>query len=120
MAEPYYLQVCCRVRSRTVRLHHLESEADLNRPPDLDFTKFQPRYDEDCSADERTGVFTHPEINAFRIANAGCATFWIEFNYGKFIFPRLRNESVDILDDSILDLARKSFGSDFVQACHWG
>ena len=32
----------------------------------------------------------------------------------------LRDGSVNVLNDSILTLAQKSFGCDFIQACHWG
>lgn len=116
--EPYHHEVRCRVRGNIVRLYSLESEKDLVEPPD--FTKIQPRFGEDCSADEREGIFVHPELGAIRIPNAGCGSFWVEFNYGKFIFPRLRNNTVNVLDDSILALARKAFGADFVQACNWG
>jgi hypothetical protein len=118
MMEAYNLEVRCRVRGNIVRLYNLESEEDLERSPD--FTKVRPRFGEDCLVEEREGIFVHPETGAFRIANAGCGTFWVEFKYGKFLFPRLRNESVNILDDSIIALARTVFGSDFVQACDWG
>lgn len=113
-----HLEIRCRVRSSIVRLYFLESEDDLHRPPD--FTKFQPRFDEDCPADEREGIFVHPETGAIRIPNAGCGTFWIEFRYGKFILPRLRGPSVNILDDSVVTMVQKAFGCEFVQACNWG
>lgn len=118
IVEGYNLEIRCRVRGSIVRLYHLESEKDLVEPPD--FTKIRPRFAEDCSAEEREGIFVHPETGAFRIANAGCGTFWVEFKHGKFVFPRLRNESINVLDDSILALARKAFDTDFVQACDWG
>lgn len=118
MVGAYHLEIRCRVRSGIVRLYSLESEDDLHQPPD--FTKFQPRFGEDCSTDEREGIFVHPESGAFRIQNAGCGTFWIEFKFGKFIFPRLRNNSVNVLDDSVVALARKAFNCDFIQACDWG
>jgi hypothetical protein len=118
MVDAYNLEIRCRVRDNIVRLYLLESEDDLHQPPD--FTKIGPRFDEDCSVDEREGIFVHPESGAIRIPNAGCATFWIEFKLGKFIFPRLRNGGVNVLDESIVTLARKAFNCDFVQACDWG
>lgn len=120
MVGPYHLEVRCRIRGNIVRLYYLESEEDFDKPPDMDFAKYRPRFGEDCSEAERNGIFVHPEIGAFRIANAGCGTFWIEFHYGKFLFPRLKNRSVNVLDDSVISLARKAFDTDFVQACHWG
>lgn len=118
MAGPYHLEIRCRVRSTIVRLYSLESEDDLHQPPD--FSKYQPRFDEDCPADERGGIFVHPESGAFRVPNAGCGTFWIEFKFGKFIFPRLRGNDINVLDKSVVALARKAFSCDFVQACDWG
>jgi hypothetical protein len=117
-ANAYHHAVTCRVRSNIVRLYHLESEKDIHRPADI--TKYQPRFDEDCSIDEREGIFVHPELGAIRIPNAGCGMFRIEFNYGKFLFPRLRDNYINVLDDSIVAMARDVFGCDFVQACNWG
>jgi hypothetical protein len=118
VVEPYHLEIRCRVRDSIVQLCHLENEGELNEPPD--FAKYRPIFGEDCSANEREGIFVHPEAGAIRIPNAGCGTFWVEFNYGKFLFPRLKNNSVNVLDDSIISLARTAFGIDFVQACNWG
>jgi hypothetical protein len=118
MASAYHLEICCRVRSNIVRLYSLESEDDLHQPPD--FTNYKPRFGEDCSIDEREGIFVHPESGAIRIQHAGCGTFWIEFKFGKFIFPRLRDNGVNVLDDSVVTLARNAFNCDFVQACDWG
>jgi hypothetical protein len=114
----YHLEIRCRVRSNIVRLFMLKSEEELHQPPDV--TRWQPRLDEDCSIDESEGIFVHPEVGAIRIPNAGCGTFWIEFKYGKFIFPRLSDNNVNVLDDAIVAMAQKTFGCDFVQACHWG
>jgi hypothetical protein len=114
----YHLEISCRVRAHTVRLSHFEREEDMHGPPDI--TKYRPRFDEDCSDEKRPGLFVHPELGAVRIANAGCASFWIEFNYGKFVFPRASAGSVSVLSDSVVNLAQKIFGHEFVQACHWG
>ena len=118
MTEAYHLEICCRVRDHVVRLSMIGGEEELHEPPD--FSKWQPTFDEDCSADEREGFFVHPQKEGIRIPNAGSGTFWIEFRYGKFLFPLLRNNSLNLLDDSIVQSARKTFGGDFVQACQWG
>lgn len=118
VVDDYHLEIRCRVRKNVVKLSMLESEDELDRPADL--AKWQPRFDEDCSIDERDGISVHPEIGGIRITNAGCATFWIEFKYGKFIFPLSKENGLNILDNSIITLARKTFGVDFVQASQWG
>ncbi len=121
MLNHYYLEIGCRVRSNVVRLYFLEREDDLTRPVNpADFANYHPRFGEDCSANERRGLFVHPETGAIWIQDAGCATFWIEFNFGNWVFPRLKNNSVNILEDSVVNLARKTFDCDFVQACNWG
>jgi hypothetical protein len=117
--EAYKLEVRCQVRGDVVRLYYLESEEDVDKPMDMDFTNYRPWFGEDCSVDEREGIFVHPEIGAFRIPNAGCGKFWISFNFGKFLFPLLKDKTVNVLDDSVVSLARKVFGCDFVQACYW-
>jgi len=96
----------------------VKTEEELHQP--LDIAKWQPIFDEDCSVDDGEGSFVHPEQAGIRIPKAGCSTFWIEFRYGKLIFPLLKEGSLDLLDHSIVALARKTFGQDFVQACHWG
>jgi hypothetical protein len=117
--DPYHLEIRCRVRARIVRLYSLRSEEALHGPPAS--ATFEPIFtDEDCDLDEHDGLFVHPEIGAIRIPNAGCGTFWIEFNYGKFVFPRVKDKGVNLLEESIVNLATATFGTDFVQACSWG
>jgi len=118
MNSPYHLEIRCRVRAHIVRLHYLENETELDAPPDL--LNFRPRFDEDCTLDDRDGVFVHPEAGAIRIPNAGCGMFWLEFNYGKHIFPRLGHNGVNLLTESVTKLAQNAFATDFVQACNWG
>jgi hypothetical protein len=115
--HPYFLNVVCHVRSAVVRVSPLESEEELTRP--FDFTKFRPRVDEDCTADDRDGLFVHPEAGAIRIPNAGCAMFWISFEYGKFLFPQSEGKQLRLLDCNVMELAQRSFNVDFVEACNW-
>jgi hypothetical protein len=123
--RPHALEICCRVRRRVVRLYSLESPDDLRRP--LDFSKVQFRFDEDCDAkEERDGLFVHPEAGPLCISHAGSGTFWIEFRYGKWLFPRLtgnpteiKETGIRILNQSTIDLAQKAFETDFVEACNW-
>jgi hypothetical protein len=119
MEGPYHLEIRCRVRSHIVKLSQLRSEEELDRP--LDFANLSAlTFDEDCNAEETEGIFVHPDIGPFRVANAGCGKFWIEFKYGKFIFPRLQDGKVDLLDALIVNRARTLFSIDLVQACSWG
>jgi hypothetical protein len=67
----------------------------------------------------RLGNFSHPCTNkAIQVPNAGCARFWIEFEFGKWLLPKI-DDSLDLLEPSIVETARECFGLTFVQGCHW-
>ena len=118
MDEPYYHQVLCRARSHLVGLSQLRSEEDLDKP--LDPSELPERtFDEDCSSENSEGIFVHPELGVKRIPNAGCGIFWIEFNFGKFVYPQHLNGRIDVLDEDVLGLAKSNLDTDFIQACRW-
>jgi hypothetical protein len=50
--------------------------------------------------------------------SAGCARFWIEFKFGKLLFPRDQN-SADAIEPRIIEIAEKEFGVEFLQGCNW-
>ena len=77
--------------------------------------------DEDCTDNDAVGLFWHPESSdPIRIPHAGCARAWIEVGLGKWLYPRLRDGAVNLLDQRAADLARQVFEGDFVEACEWG
>lgn len=117
-AGPYHLAIFCRVRNSLVRLCYLKSGEDPNGPPhDIGI----PTFDEDCAEGELDGLFVHPlSPSPIRIPNAGCGRFWIEFEYGKWLYPKLTNDSVALLDPGVTRLAAETFGTAFVEACLWG
>jgi hypothetical protein len=118
MVEAYHLEVRCRVRAHAVQLSRLDSEDDVTRPADL--ANVRSLFDEDCSDDARDGLFVHPELGVLAIPYAGCAMFWIEFNYAKFSFPKATGHGVNIPTNTVVSLAQETFGTGFVQACNWG
>jgi hypothetical protein len=72
-----------------------------------------------CRSNDRLGIFHHPEsLKLIKVPNAGCARFYVEFEFGKMLFPKIAAR-LDILNPAIVDLAREQFGVDFVQGCHW-
>jgi hypothetical protein len=86
-----------------------------------DLTNVMPEFDVDCGEDERDGLFVHPEApNGILIPNAGCGQFWVEFEYGKWLYPRLKGRSVNLLSPAVTNLATKIFGAQFIEACSWG
>jgi hypothetical protein len=67
----------------------------------------------------RLGVFHHPCTNKIlEVPNAGCARFWVQFEFGKWLFPKIE-DSLNLLEPSVVELAKTSFGTDFVQGCYW-
>jgi hypothetical protein len=68
-------------------------------------------------SEKRTGVFRHPYSGAIiEVRNAGCARFWIEFEFGKWLFPKIAN-SLNLLQPPILANAVDTFGTGFAQGC---
>ena len=68
---------------------------------------------------EGEGVFCHPTSEAtIRIPNAACARFWVEFEFGKWLFPMV-GTSLAVIRPSILDHAVGCFGVRFAQGCTW-
>jgi hypothetical protein len=72
-----------------------------------------------CSAANRTGFFSNPKtMELIRVTGAGCARFWIEFAFGKWLFPK--DDSLDLLPANVVDAAQQIFRVRYLQGCHWG
>lgn len=54
------------------------------------------------------------------VQNAGCARFRIEFHFGKWMFPEIKDNNLDLLPASVVDAAQKAFAVRFAQGCRWG
>lgn len=104
-----YLQVCCRVRNSLVRLYELNSMKGPNEShPDI----WIPTFGEDCGGDEADGFFVHPGYpNAIRIPSGGSGRFWIEFEHGKWLFPRTETGDFKLLNRDVTDFATRIFGT---------
>jgi hypothetical protein len=73
-------------------------------------------FDNQNSPIQTTGVFTHPWTgNRVDVADAGSARFWIEFEFGKWLFPQM-TDSFDQLRPDLVEAAGNCFGTKFVQA----
>jgi hypothetical protein len=78
-----------------------------------------PGFGQPDKSHSRLGFFNHPCTNkVIEVPKAGCARFWIEFEFGKWLVPKIYN-SLDLLEPSIVETARECFGLGFVQGCHW-
>jgi hypothetical protein len=81
--------------------------------------RLAPGFGEPYRSHNRLGIFNHPCTNKIiEVPNAGCARFWIEFEFGKWLFPKM-DDRLDLLEPSIVETAGDCFGVSFIQGCHW-
>jgi hypothetical protein len=67
-------------------------------------------FGETCNAANRTGFFVnHKTIELIRVPGAGYARFWIEFAFGKWVFPEMKDNSLDLLPANVVDAAQQIF-----------
>lgn len=79
-----------------------------------------PPFGSPCPSEMRTGIFRHPQTGAtIEVPNAACARFWIEFQFGNWLFPKIGNHS-NLLEPSILSNAMHTFGTGFAQGGMYG
>jgi hypothetical protein len=77
-----------------------------------------PSFGEPCERHDEAGLFRHPVSNELiKVAHAGCARFWIEFEFGRWLMPQI-HDSLAILDSRIATLAAVVFGLEFAQGFH--
>jgi hypothetical protein len=113
----YHLRIVCHVRNAPVRACRLASRGALNPPPP---GISESIYDEDCEESETDGFFQHPELpSVVRIPNARCARFWIEFEYGKWIWPKLAGNIFKRLNPTVNEATTRIFATNFDEACDW-
>lgn len=108
----YAFIVYCHLRPRTVSTSDWHDVSPVKRNV--------PFFGEPCSSGSTQGVFCHPStLEPIEVPMAGCARFWIEFEFGKGLFPHIGN-SLSLLNPLVVGMAVESFGVSFVQGCHWG
>ncbi len=78
-----------------------------------------PSFGAPCNSEDEVGIFSHPWTGAIiQVPNAGCARFWIEFEFGKFLLPKMADD-LNILSPSIVAKAEECFQTRFVQGCRF-
>jgi hypothetical protein len=77
-----------------------------------------PEFGQACTTFGEAGLFRNPANGAvIEVAGAGCARFWIEFEFGKWLLPKIE-DSLEILDPAIVTLANQVFAIAFAQGLH--
>lgn len=107
----YDFLVHCCLRKEVVSTSDWHDEVPIDRKVEF--------FGQPCSAKDRLGIYHNPNTLAvIEVPKAGCARFWIEFEYGKMLFPPIEDR-LDLIEPGILAAAEKDFGIEFVQGCRW-
>jgi hypothetical protein len=107
----YDFLVHCCLRAEVVSTSDWHDEVPVER--EVEF------FGRPCSSKNRTGIFHNPNtLEVIEVPKAGCARFWIEFEYGKTLFPPIQDR-LDLIEPRIVHAAEEEFGVQFVQGCHW-
>jgi hypothetical protein len=76
-----------------------------------------PAFGSPCQPTRVSGIFRHPNTGeAIEVPNAACARFWIGFQFGKWLFPKIEN-NLKLLEPKILATATEELGVRFAQGC---
>src|SRR5262245_226234 len=111
--DQYGLKVECCQRSILTSTSDLHEETESGREAEL--------FGEPCAIGDRVGLYSNPEtLELIEVPNAGCSTFWIAFQLGKWMFPTFREKRIDFVEPSTLQLAEYTFGTKFTEGCSWG
>jgi hypothetical protein len=79
-----------------------------------------PRHGRVCVQKGDLGIFRNPTtMEIMEVPGGACARFWIEFEFGKELFPTV-GETLDLLDRRIVEAAVEVFNAQFAQGCFWG
>ena len=110
--QNYLCKVGCELRPGPVSTSAWDVEVGPN-------VRGVPSFGSPCTSDNGKGIFPNPWTGeAIEVPHAGCARFWIEFEFGKFIFPNV-DKNLDVLDRSIVAEAEQCFQTKFVQGCRF-
>jgi hypothetical protein len=107
----YDFMVRCCLRPEVVSTSDWHDEVPIKRTVQF--------FGQPCSATDRLGVFHNPNtLELVEVPNAGCARFWLEFEFGNMLFPAIEG-SLDLIEPSIVQSAETRFRVKFIQGCHW-
>jgi hypothetical protein len=110
--EHYICTVRCELRPEAVSTSAWDVEAGPNK-------RDVPAFGSACTNGVRNGIFPNPWTgDVIEVADAGCARFWIELEFGKFIYPQV-TDSLDLISPAILLGVEQCFRTKFAQGCRF-
>lgn len=105
--QNYGFVVRCCLKAEPVSMSCLGGEQTGNE---------MPFFGQPCSRQD--ALFRHPFTGKLiEVANAGSARFWVEFEFGKWLLPKIV-DSLNILDPAISNMAEQVFAIKFAQGFH--
>jgi hypothetical protein len=109
----YLCNVSCQLRPSPVSTSAWDLEAGPN-------TRNVPLFgSKHCGSTDGVGIFPNPWTGEpVEVPHAGCARFWVEFEFGKFIYPHI-DKNFNILSPVIVGEVEQCFQTEFVQGCHF-
>lgn len=110
--ENYICDVRCELRPEAVSTSDWDEEVGPN-------TRNVPMFGSPCKNAVRKGTFPNPWTGeVIEVPDAGCARFWIDFEFGKFIYPKV-TDSLDVMTPAIVLGAQRCFRTKFAQGCRF-
>ena len=92
------------------------SEWDVDAGPNV---RNVHRFGSVWNGESTTGIFPNPWTGAvIEVSNASAARFWIEFEFGRFIYPEI-DKNLDVLSPLLLEKTEECFQTKLVQGCRF-
>ena len=107
--DTYLCEASCHIRPELVSTSSWDEDAA--GPTD----RSVPDFGEICTAESKNGVYSHPWTGeVIEVPDAGCARFWIELEFGKWLLPKM-SDSLDVLSPVMVAKIEECFGTRLVQ-----
>jgi len=104
--------VSCNIRPAPVSTSAWDEEAGPN-------VRSVPEFGTPWNGEGTIGVFPNPWTGeVIEVPNAACARFWIEFEFGKFIYPKIE-KSLEVFSPTLVRMAEECFQANLVQGCRF-
>ena len=110
--EDYVCTVRCELRGEAVST----STWDIESGPDL---RHVPEFGSPCVGHTAFGIFPNPWTGSVvEVEGAGCARFWIEFEFGRFLYPKI-TDSFEVMNPALVGWAEQCFHVKLAQGCRF-
>jgi hypothetical protein len=113
---PFEESPICDVSCNTRPAPVSTSAWDMDAGPNV---RNVPPFGSPWNGESHTGIFPNPWTGeVIEVPNAASARFWIEFEFGKFIYPEI-DRSLDVFSPQLLRAAEECFQTTFAQGCRF-